>query len=301
MARPTYTGIRWLDEDSPRLPPSAHGSGEGADNRKLFVGTLRGYRHLAVTETTRHPDPWLFASPAYQNYRWSAGENRAWCGHLEEADQETLSRRRGEVLHRVKGLEDRIDALTKRTPARSHSSHWWNYDFLTTDSRTLFDALEEAKRSLARIDRTARERERYERGEHRLDDCSCGFYASYSPATDFYNRSRSVHAHTVVECYGRIVPGTRGFRAQKMKIVAMAPALPRRVWTTQKLGLSPDAWPCEETACVWSPSMIRDVGVVAKRQFPDTRWFDDHADMIQAYPEPDRSGLADVRQSEYGT
>lgn len=55
-------------------------------------------------------------------------------------------------------------------------------------------------------------------------DCRCGFYASYDPTTDFYPgelNGRMVRA--VVELSGRVVMGTKGVRAERMKILAIAP------------------------------------------------------------------------------
>ncbi|WP_432112785.1 hypothetical protein [Streptomyces sp. S1] len=69
-------------------------------------------------------------------------------------------------------------------------------------------------------------------------DCSCGFYASYSPDTDFYPSQRwgKVYADLtgcpeygdivivrgVAEVSGTVVMGSRGVRAGKLKIVALA-------------------------------------------------------------------------------
>lgn len=71
--------------------------------------------------------------------------------------------------------------------------------------------------------------------------CSCGFYAHYSPAEDFYPSAKwgwddygytTFHApdfygkttmvKAVVEMSGKVVMGTRGVRAEKMDICALA-------------------------------------------------------------------------------
>jgi hypothetical protein len=66
--------------------------------------------------------------------------------------------------------------------------------------------------------------------------CQCGFYASYDPQTDFYSfpwnhpfpyhfgelRTHDTWFHAVVEMSGRVLMGSRGVRAEKMKIQAIA-------------------------------------------------------------------------------
>jgi hypothetical protein len=70
--------------------------------------------------------------------------------------------------------------------------------------------------------------------DHKSPDvnCTCGFYASYDPATDFYptfrwggyhsNRDRRIIVRAVVEASGTVVMGRLGVRAEKMKVVALA-------------------------------------------------------------------------------
>lgn len=66
--------------------------------------------------------------------------------------------------------------------------------------------------------------------------CQCGFYAHYEPNTDFYpdhdwNLTSGGRAFSrnqmivkgVVEATGRVVMGTKGVRAEKIQIVALAP------------------------------------------------------------------------------
>lgn len=52
---------------------------------------------------------------------------------------------------------------------------------------------------------------------HGLQGCTCGFYAYYRG--DPYARARRVSG--VIEGYGRVVLGTKGFRAQKARVVAL--------------------------------------------------------------------------------
>jgi hypothetical protein len=50
--------------------------------------------------------------------------------------------------------------------------------------------------------------------------CTCGIYAHYLPLESYHSWSRRVFG--VVEASGRILMGTKGFRAEKAKIVALA-------------------------------------------------------------------------------
>lgn len=60
------------------------------------------------------------------------------------------------------------------------------------------------------------------------DGCSCGFYAHYEPDSDFYDGTVWYPGETmtlvraVVEMSGRVVLGTKGVRAEKMKLLAMS-------------------------------------------------------------------------------
>lgn len=66
-----------------------------------------------------------------------------------------------------------------------------------------------------------------------LLNCSCGFYAHYSPQDDFYAGVIDVQklayptdtfrVFGAVEVSGRVVCGSRGVRAERMKIVAVCP------------------------------------------------------------------------------
>lgn len=80
--------------------------------------------------------------------------------------------------------------------------------------------------------------ERPEHGKAPAKSCSCGFYASYDPATDFYpsftwgkeyaemvgseEYASIVIVRAAVELTGRVVMGTKGVRAEKMKILGLA-------------------------------------------------------------------------------
>lgn len=67
---------------------------------------------------------------------------------------------------------------------------------------------------------------------HGLVGCKCGFYGYYDGSNDYHKPER---ISAVVEGYGEVVIGTRGFRATKARIVALtipdtvSPALAMRV------------------------------------------------------------------------
>ena len=63
-------------------------------------------------------------------------------------------------------------------------------------------------------------------GKHKVPDkdCKCGFYLNYYPQNSFYDKSQnSTHPRGVVEASGHMVLGEKGFRAQKMRLVALTP------------------------------------------------------------------------------
>lgn len=57
-------------------------------------------------------------------------------------------------------------------------------------------------------------------------DCSCGFYAYTDGRNDFHHPRTSASVEAVIEGYGTATVGTRGFRAEKARLVALV--LPRR-------------------------------------------------------------------------
>jgi hypothetical protein len=91
----------------------------------------------------------------------------------------------------------------------------------------------------------------HERGPHPVpsDDCECGFYAYGTPEAARQNKHMR-HVQAVVSCWGAVVAGTQGIRAEHARIVAIwinpaAPAwLRKRVATrypSARLYADPDA------------------------------------------------------------
>lgn len=61
---------------------------------------------------------------------------------------------------------------------------------------------------------------------HRIDTCDCGFYAYFAPqidvGTETYTRPSGVYSTGVIEAYGRTIIGTKGFRAERARVLAVA-------------------------------------------------------------------------------
>jgi hypothetical protein len=88
-------------------------------------------------------------------------------------------------------------------------------------------------------------------------DCTCGFYASYDPATDFYpyhewfapwtgdtemTGAGYVVVKAAVEMSGRVVMGRLGVRAQKMKIAGLCVDWEKRHRARENDPVVPDSW-----------------------------------------------------------
>lgn len=61
-------------------------------------------------------------------------------------------------------------------------------------------------------------------GGHRIAglDCTCGFYAYFDNSNDYYEKLYGIPKVTgIVEAYGTVTIGSRGFRASKARIVAI--------------------------------------------------------------------------------
>lgn len=78
-----------------------------------------------------------------------------------------------------------------------------------------------------------------EKHETPADNCACGFYAyalgcddkQYALKDGPFRRDKARRVYAVVEAYGRVMLGTKGFRAEKARIVAVHD--PRRLVNAQ--------------------------------------------------------------------
>lgn len=92
-------------------------------------------------------------------------------------------------------------------------------------------------------------------------NCKCGFYVNYYPQNSFYDKSYDkTYPRGVVEASGRVILGQKGFRAQKVRLVALFP--------------------------------VRfDLGMYVAEVFPWVRLFTDIDKMYEAYPQEDLTSL----------
>lgn len=285
---------------------------------RLFTGTLQGYRHFALTSTgtiaTRERD-FRVSSPS-QRYHpgWTGGENIAICDNYAGADEPNMMgwTPRMEIKRRIDELERKIaQKIIEYDEIEITSFSDPHPVYLSTSYRPATMAeIQGWGIELEQLQRWTQEYERYRANEHSMKNCTCGFYVGYHPTGDFYagHIDRSIGKiclHAVVECYGKIVLGTKGFRAQKLRIVAMAPY--RREIATRLPPFRSDMFgyfdqPVNIQAQVYHalPAPIPDMAYAVKRQLPNVRWFDVHEEMLAAYPEPDRTGLVQHNHTDYG-
>lgn len=79
-------------------------------------------------------------------------------------------------------------------------------------------------------------------------DCTCGFYAFYdSSAEDIHNNSTDwpdqMLVRGVIAAYGKVLVGTKGIRAEKARIVAVAPDGASRLRKTERWDLMEKLYP----------------------------------------------------------
>lgn len=141
--------------------------------------------------------------------------------------------------------------------------------------------------------------------------CKCGFYASYDPGTDFYPSKSwggvgtGVIVRAVVEMSGRVVMGSRGVRAEKMKIVAFAIDWSKfhLVETVDEVPFA-DIWPDGSTPASYANNVfarrqrVRNIPTIDDRLRVEdetgvaahaygARFFYTTDEMHEAYPKPD--------------
>lgn len=266
------------------IPPSdAFDPSETAAERKLFPGTLIGYRHFIV-ENDR------LRSPSYP-HSWTTGENEAECKgrptYLREHEARLFlaSLKRSADLLTIFHSGETVDpnhflALDYVTNVMMyHGVHRDTTDFnvyvtFEVPGGASYDL------NLTYINSAIRYYEdliRTLEAPHSLGQCKCGFYASYSPSVNFYggfqglSSSELPMAHAVVEFYGSVLLATKGFRATKGRIVAIAPEIDG------------------------GPTVMHGLS----KNYPDAEVYTKDVNMIEAHPEPDRSGLGVRARGDY--
>lgn len=188
----------------------------------IGVGQVRGYRSFAWT-----PDGRLTA-PVYGD-EWQPGTNVAQChrsrgqaGSMYRAIQ-TVQQSYNKVGEAMLQAADAVAAATRilngpdgdwipygARPAGSAREPygprpgWWGPDSRPVDYAAIQKALPASSR--------------YGCATHNVDDCRCGFYAYTDGSRNLPGHDEAVAA---VEGYGQVVIGSRGFRAQQARVVAL--------------------------------------------------------------------------------
>lgn len=113
---------------------------------------------------------------------------------------------------------------------------------------------------------------------HGLAGCTCGFYAYYR--ADPYARSQRVSG--VIEGYGRVVLGTKGFRAERARILALL--LPAGAAADEATVRASTDNPDDHAGPEWRRDVARLEGTPAPEE-PRTLTWDQRARVRQRYPE----------------
>lgn len=103
-------------------------------------------------------------------------------------------------------------------------------------------------------------------------ECSCGIYAHYLPLESY---ERTYNIFGVIEASGRIFMGTKGFRAEKAKIVALSGYGPCTQWFTTK----------EKTRGIYPPDVVDFCTSIGVPYFPTVK------QMVYEFPQVDLSSL----------
>ena len=138
-------------------------------------------------------------------------------------------------------------------------------------------------------------------------DCACGIYACHRPDDDQLASPSVLHPGCVVtgvvEAWGRVEVGERGFRAQHTEIVALEYAMPTQANLVRALGESryifderrrtelPDGRVVKTVELVLYLGSPRKWQDQLAERYPSVKVFDDRASMVRAYPPVDVSGL----------
>lgn len=112
------------------------------------------------------------------------------------------------------------------------------------------------------------------KGDHSSPDmdCTCGIYAHYLPLESY---ERTYNVFGVIEASGRIFMGTKGFRAEKAKIVALSGYGPSTRWFTTR----------EKTRGIFPPDVVDFCTSIGVPYFPTVK------QMVYEFPQVDLTSL----------
>jgi hypothetical protein len=105
---------------------------------------------------------------------------------------------------------------------------------------------------------------------HSIVGCGCGFYGYYDGSNDYHKPER---VSGIVEGYGEVVIGTRGFRATKARLIALT--IPESV-----------SFP---------------LATRVRRNYRDVPFYDSFADMITAHPTDTAEGPSPDTDPDFWT
>lgn len=162
------------------------GGGPAYSGRPFIMGTLRGSRSFGVTPTG-HLTGVVFRRV------WYPGTNHADC--------------RVEVGWEIpgRGIADTLTPVN--SPPAEGGSPWrlgWEWSigtergFITSKPKPLWQD--------------------FDAPGHDIADCNCGFYGFFNGSLDYADDHR---ASGIVEGFGMVNVGTRGFRASKARVIAL--------------------------------------------------------------------------------
>jgi hypothetical protein len=122
--------------------------------------------------------------------------------------------------------------------------------------------------------------------EHRMQSCSCGFYAVFDPTKTGYS---NYPVSGMIEGWGEVILGPHGFRAQKAKIVALSiPPLKReghvRVRVQNQWFLIPKELPLPEGLTDENPDLDEQVIAGLRHAYESVPIFDNITEMMKEFP-----------------
>lgn len=188
---------------------------EEFSTRRLVIGSLTGLRSFNVDRLGR-----LTAVVAKQI--WTPGENVATC---------------------------RYEEVNTTSPWSTGLVAYVNGGFITSSS-TSYDPFTFAMPSALPASPSGATstlgpsvKKRSEQDGHELVSlsCECGFYAYFDGRNDYHSNDARVTG--LIEGYGKVVMGTRGFRAEKARLVALV--------KPRKRSFAVDADPQEAVPATW--------------------------------------------------
>jgi hypothetical protein len=134
------------------------------------------------------------------------------------------------------------------------------------------------------------------------NDCSCGIYACHQPTDDQVRGASTLAPFQkvmgVVEAWGRVELGHRGFRAQHARVLALAVERPwplldwvPREWFATGVRIQLDDGRVISVVDLHKHWTYLDWQVMIRRNYPGVTLYRDRTAMLAAFPPVDVSGL----------